>query len=465
LIIAPDFVLLLFIYFFNLSYPLMNALGRHILVEFYDCSPELMNDVVHIENSMVAAAETAGATVINSTFHHFSPYGVSGVVVIQESHLAIHTWPEYGYAAVDLFTCGDSVDPWVSYKFLKDAFEAGHGSSMECRRGQLDLLTRKDFNLESMRNLSPKPHEEPTTITRDVWFTERDENIALSLKHTGDQLYKKDSPYQRVEIYNTLAYGNMLTLDGMVMCTQKDEYVYHEMITHVPMFSHPKARRALVIGGGDGGTVRELLRYEQLEEVTLVEIDELVIEACKLHLPETAVAFDNPRLNLLVEDGIKYINACEEGRYDLIIVDSADPVGPGEGLFTAEFYSQVYRCLTPDGVMITQSESPRFNSAVFVEIYDTYKQIFGQDKVHCYLAAIPTYPTGTWSFSYSSKGDAHPMRFDREAAARFSQEQGLKYYNEEIHEAAFALPNFVKELLAGGSPQAIEAYSAEPTDE
>ncbi|MDX5420011.1 MAG: polyamine aminopropyltransferase, partial [Hymenobacteraceae bacterium] len=224
----------------------------------------------------------------------------------------------------------------------------------------------------------------------DVWFTERDENIALSLKHSGNQLYKKDSPYQRVEVFETLAYGNMLTLDGMVMCTQKDEYVYHEMITHVPMFSHRKAKRALVIGGGDGGTVRELLRHEQLEEVTLVEIDELVIEACKLHLPETASAFDNPRLNLLVEDGIKYINECEDGRYDLIIVDSADPVGPGEGLFTAEFYKEVYRCLTPDGVMITQSESPRFNSGVFVEIYDTYKQIFGENKVHCYLAAIPT---------------------------------------------------------------------------
>ena len=137
----------------------MNALGRHILVEFYECSPELMNDVVHIENSMVAAAETAGATVINSTFHHFSPYGVSGVVVIQESHLAIHTWPEYGYAAVDLFTCGDSVDPWVSYTFLKEAFEAGHGSSMELRRGQLNLMKRNDFNLEGLREVSPKPNE------------------------------------------------------------------------------------------------------------------------------------------------------------------------------------------------------------------------------------------------------------------------------------------------------------------
>ncbi|ALJ00854.1 polyamine aminopropyltransferase [Rufibacter tibetensis] len=424
----------------------MDALGRHILVEFYNCSPELMNDVVHIENSMVAAAETAGATVINSTFHHFSPYGVSGVVVIQESHLAIHTWPEYGYAAVDLFTCGDSVDPWVSYNYLIEAFKASHGSSMECLRGQQRLLNRTDFTVEardSGQQIAPIPK-----ITRDVWFTERDENIALSLKHTGTQLYKKQSPYQKVEVFETLAYGNMLTLDGMVMCTQKDEYVYHEMITHVPVFSHGNVKRALVIGGGDGGTVRELLRHDCIEEVVLVEIDELVIEACKAHLPETASAFGNPKLKLLVEDGIKYIQECADSAFDLIIVDSADPVGPGEGLFTVEFYTQVHRCLTAEGVMITQSESPRFNTNVFVEIFDTYKGIFGQNNVHCYLAAIPTYPTGTWSFSFSSKGSVHPKKFNLETAAAFSQAQGLRYYNEDIHVAAFALPNFVKELLS-----------------
>ncbi|GGK81445.1 polyamine aminopropyltransferase [Rufibacter glacialis] len=424
----------------------MDALGRHILVEFYNCSPELMNDVVHIENSMVAAAETAGATVINSTFHHFSPYGVSGVVVIQESHLAIHTWPEFGYAAVDLFTCGDSVDPWVSYNYLIEAFEASHGSSMECLRGQQSLLKRTDFTVEardSGQQVTPIPR-----IKRDVWFTERDENIALSLKHTGNQLYKKQSPYQKVEVFETLAYGNMLTLDGMVMCTQKDEYVYHEMITHVPFFSHGNVKRALVIGGGDGGTVRELLRHESIEEVVLVEIDELVIEACKAHLPETASAFDHPKLKLLIEDGIKYIQEGADSSFDLIIVDSADPVGPGEGLFTAEFYNQVYRCLTPEGVMITQSESPRFNTKVFVEIFDTYKGIFGADNVHCYLAAIPTYPTGTWSFSFCSKGSVHPKKFNQEAAAAFSRTQGLRYYNEDIHGAAFALPNFVKELLS-----------------
>ena len=233
----------------------MGSLGRHIIVEYYDCASEALNDVVHIEKSMEGAAVEAGATIINSTFHHFSPYGVSGVVVIQESHLAIHTWPEYGYASVDLFTCGDTVNPWVSYQILKEKFKAGHGSAIELQRGEMALLSKKKFDLKQLRD--DKSTEEGDPIrTRDIWFTERDDKIALSLKHDG-KLYDVQSDYQRVEIYNTHAYGNMLTLDGMVMTSEKDEYVYHEMITHVPALTHPNPKRTLIIGGGDGGTAAQ----------------------------------------------------------------------------------------------------------------------------------------------------------------------------------------------------------------
>lgn len=415
-------------------------------MEYYDCTPELLNDVVGIEKSMENAAEEAGATIINSTFHHFSPYGVSGVVVIQESHLAIHTWPEYGYASVDLFTCGDTVNPWVSYQALKEAFKAGHGSAVELSRGEMALLKRKNFDLQSMRDEKSAVEGDPIR-TRDVWFTERDDQIALSLKHDG-KLYDVQSDFQKVSVYKTLAYGNMLTLDGMVMTTEKDEYVYHEMITHVPMLTHPNPKRALVIGGGDGGTARELLKHEGLEEVVMVEIDEKVIEASKMHLPTIAAALDHPKLNLIIDDGIKYVNDSADGSFDLVIVDSTDPVGPAEGLFTVEFYKEVHRILSADGIMVTQSESPRFNSKVFKEIYQTYRGIFGQDSVHCYLAYIPTYPTGMWSFSYSSKGKAHPLvGLNEDIATAFTNQNKLKYYNEGIHKAAFALPSFVKEMI------------------
>ncbi len=425
----------------------MSTLGRHIVVEYYDCPAEVLDDVVRIEKGMEQAALTAGATIINSSFHHFSPYGVSGVIVIQESHLAIHTWPEYGYAAVDIFTCGEPVDPWVCYQVLKEALEAGNGSAMELGRGQVQLLPHTPKQPLHASTIDDRIKEDPQ-YKRNIWFTERDDAIALSLRHKGDVLFREQSELQRVEVYDTYAYGKMLTLDGMVMTTEVDEYVYHEMITHVPMLVHPDPKRVLVIGGGDGGAVREILRHPGVEEVVMVEIDEVVIRASREHLPEIASALDHPKLSLKVEDGIQYVTNAPENSFDLVIVDSTDPVGPGEGLFSETFYMDVHRILKSDGIQVTQSESPRFNTKVMREIYDCYRRIFGQDKVFCYLINVPTYPSGTWSLSFSVKGDLHPLNnLDENRAAEFTQEHKLRYYNDQVHRAAFALPGFVQQLI------------------
>ena len=377
------------------------------MVEYYDCDPQLLDDVVYIEKSMEMAALKANATLINSAFHHFSPFGVSGVIVIQESHFAIHTWPEYGFASVDLFTCGESVDPWVSFGLLKQSLKASHESAMEMKRGELRLLSKKALDIKQMRDTKMVDLQIPKR-TRDIWFTERNETTALSLKHDGQKLFEKITPFQKVEVYNTLEYGNMLALDGMVMCTEKDEYVYHEMITHVPMLLHPDPQKILVIGGGDGGTAREILKHQGVDSIELVEIDNAVVEASKLHLPTISPAFGHSKLQLKIEDGIKFVKNVSDESFDLVIVDSTDPVGPSEGLFTKDFYLDVYRILTKQGIMVTQSESPRFNQSVFKEIYQCYRDIFGLHQVHCYLAYIPTFPTGMWSFSFCSKGNIHP---------------------------------------------------------
>lgn len=425
----------------------MSSLGRHVLVELYGCSNELLNDVSFIEKAMVEAAETAGATVINSTFHHFSPYGVSGVVVIQESHLAIHTWPEYGYAAIDLFTCGDTVDPWVSYQFLEKKLEASHGSSMELRRGQERMMTRTELEENVPRDHYKAEEEITPTYKRNVWFTERDENIAFSLRHDGELLFSDKSDFQKVEVYNTYAYGKMLTLDGLVMCTEKDEYVYHELITHTGIFAHNNVKDVLVIGGGDGGTVRELVKHDSIDSVTMVEIDGMVVDAAKKYLPTMSNQLENEKLNLIIGDGIEYLKNADADKFDMIIIDNSDPVGPSEGIFTEAFYQDAYRCLKPNGILTGQSESPRFNTKVYKELYAMLRNVFGQDKVHCYLGHIPTYPSGMWSFSFCSKGAIHPVNsFNKEAAAKFSEEQDLNYYNEDIHTGVFALPNFVKKL-------------------
>ena len=425
----------------------MKSLGRHILVEFHGCSSEILNDVPRIESSMVNAAKESGATIISSVFHHFSPFGVSGVVVIQESHLAIHTWPEYRYAAVDLFTCGDSVNPWTSYKLLKSAFQAEHGSAVEINRGQLDLLEKASMDLGELRDEAAQQSVVPK-YSRSVWFTDRNENMALSIRHRGDCLFREKSPYQTVEVFDTFEYGKLLAVDKMVMCSEKDEKGYHEMIVHVPMVLQPQVKDVLVIGGGDGGSIREILRYGQVETVTMVEIDEAVVRASKEFLPSLSSAFDHPKLELIIDDGIDYVKQSADEWFDMIVVDSSDPVGPAEGLFSADFYRDVYRCLRPGGMMTAQSESPHFNQKAFVELHHCLKDIFNADSVFCYLAFIPTYPTGMWSFTYCTKRGSHPVKdLDRPRAQQIAEEFNLQYYNSDIHGAAFCLPTFIHTML------------------
>ena len=229
------------------------------------------------------------------------------------------------------------------------------------------------------------------------------------------------------------------------------------MIVHVPLFIHPHVRSVLVVGGGDGGTVRELLKHQQVEHITMVEIDQLVIDTAKQLLPTLAPGFQHPKLNLVIGDAVQYIRDCASATYDLVIIDSSDPVGPSQGLFTSAFYQQVYRVLESDGVMVAQSGSPQFNETVFKEIYACQQQIFGPNHVHCYLAFIPTYPTGMWSFAYCTKLDLHPIDdFAGAEACAFAQDQRLNYYNEAIHLAAFSLPSFVRTLLANRGTSPVE---------
>jgi len=424
----------------------MSALGNHILVEFMRCDPNIMNDVSAIERDMVEAARKAGATVINSTFHHFSPYGVSGVVVIEESHLAIHTWPEYGYAAVDLFTCGE-MDAWISFDYLKECFKSASYSAIEMKRGSKNLLTRNDFDISSMRQRADE-WKNPDMYTRNVWFTDKDENQAVSLRYTGEVLHDVQTDFQRVRILESPKYGKLLTLDDMFMTTEKDEFHYHEMIAHPAIFAHKNVKNVLVIGGGDGGTIREVLRHDSVEKVTMVEIDGEVIEACKKHLPSIAAEFDNPKLELIVGDGIEYAKNASPESYDMIIVDGSDPVGPAEGLFSVGFYNDCYKALNSNGILVSQGESPKFNENAFADVHHTIKGLFGDGNAHVALFYVPTYPTGMWSFQFGIKNGEMSLRdIDTDKVDAFVDAQGLRYYNSEIHHAALALPNFVKDLL------------------
>ena len=260
-------------------------------------------------------------------------------------------------------------------------------------------------------------------------------------------LFSEQSPFQLVEVYETDTWGNLMTIDGMVMLSEKDEFVYHEMIAHVALFSHPNPERVLIIGGGDGGTAREVLKHKEVKVVDMVEIDETVVRASKLYLPDVG-DFNNPRLNVLYEDGIAFVKNINKP-YDVIIIDGSDPVGPAEGLFHKDFFEMCFNGLTENGVLTTQTESPFVPSyhksirQVAKALEDTF------DIFKMYLAFIPLYPTGMWSMMYASKNmDPH----SKAVAERITNglnllNPSLKYYNEEIHKGAFALPAFVKEII------------------
>ena len=278
----------------------------------------------------------------------------------------------------------------------------------------------------------------------DLWFSEyHTHSVKLSIK-VEKQLYSGQSDFQRIDVFESEEYGRFLTLDGYMMLTERDEFIYHEMIVHVPMAVNPDIKNVLVIGAGDGGVLRELTRYKSVERIDLVEIDEQVVEVCKKYLPKTACGFEDSRVNVYFQDGLKFVRRCEN-TYDLIIVDSTDPFGPGEGLFTKEFYGNCCNALTEKGIMVNQCESP-FYSEDRIAMQRAHKRIVESFPVsRVYQAHIPSYPSGHWLFGFASK-KYHPVK-DLDPEAWKALGIKTRYYNTKLHAAAFALPNYVQELL------------------
>ncbi|MDR3281328.1 MAG: polyamine aminopropyltransferase [Synergistaceae bacterium] len=278
----------------------------------------------------------------------------------------------------------------------------------------------------------------------ELWYTEEHTpDVRFSIK-VKKQIYSAKSPFQQIDIFDSDEFGRFFTLDGLMMVTEKDEFIYHDMIVHVPMATNPAIKRVLVIGGGDGGTVREMARYDSVERIDMVDIDEMVVDACRLHLPFTSCRLDDARVHLYFEDGLKFIRRFENS-YDLIIVDSTDPFGPGEGLFTREFYGNCFKALSEDGILVNQHENPYYESYShsMKRAHSRIKELFPVCRV--YQAHIPTYPSGHWLFGFAAKR-SDPLR-DLDDSRWNSLGLDTKYYNTDLHRGAFALPNYVKRAL------------------
>ncbi len=337
--------------------------------------------------------------------------GYSAFQLIETSaisgHFGIDDETKEGYAYIDIFSC-KHFDPWKAAEFTKESFGG------------------KDYKIN--------------TIYRKASFQEKEESekgraISIGIKKLLEQ---KQSPYQLIQFFETAYFGKMFALDGVVMVTEYDEFAYHEMIAHVPLLVHPNPRRVLIIGGGDGGTAREIAKHVGVEEIHMCEIDRDVVELSKKYLPSVSSALDDPRLTVFYEDGSKFIKE-KKGYYDVIMVDSTDPVGPAEPLFKEGFYRDLRDATAEDGIVVTQSESMFYYRDLIKGMAEFNKRLYPLYKY--YNVNVPTYPSGVIGFSFCSK-KYEPLDFDENRAKELKD---LRYYTPDVHRAAFALPKFFRE--------------------
>lgn len=294
------------------------------------------------------------------------------------------------------------------------------------------------MNIKSISDIIfPKYNKIRGEVFLELWFSEfQTKNVKISFK-INNVLHSSKSKYQKITVLETEDYGRLLALDDLVMLTTKDEFFYHEMISHVPLLTHENPSKVLVIGGGDGGTIREIIKHP-VKEIHLVEIDKEVIETSKKYFPSVSSGFSDPRVKVFCEDGIEFVK--NNKGYDVIIIDSTDPIGPAVGLFSRAFYNDAYNSLNENGIMVAQTESPIFCDELIKRVYHDVSSIF--PFTNLYTAVIPTYPGAYWTFTMGSKG-IKPLESEISNTPDFK----TKFYCRELHKSYFILPPFLKEII------------------
>ena len=395
--------------------------GLHLIGDITGCrcDPQLLLDGKRFEEICVGMVQASGLTVMDARFHQFEGSGFTGAVVLAESHLAIHTWPENKGLTLDVYVCNYSAD-----------------------------------NSEKARQLFAEivAHFEPTEVARHevdrgehMLMEPLNESTGFYIK-AGRQVGEWQTKYQKLAIYDTPHYGRIFRLDGYNMTSEREEFIYHENLIHPALTAHAAPKKVLIIGGGDGGSSEEALKHPSVEQVTLCEIDADVIAIAKEHF--FAVhrgAFDNPKLRVLIGDGMKFVRETHE-RFDLIALDLNDPIGPAEALYSAEFFQQCRAALAPGGALVLHIGAPVARPERVSELAQRLNGVFR--IVRPYTMYIPLYGA-QWAMAVCSD-KLDPKAFtadeiDRRIEARKLQE--LRYYNGETHEGVFALPNFVRDLV------------------
>jgi spermidine synthase len=388
-----------------------SGVGRHAICELWGASH--LNSVARADRALRDAAAAGNVTLLDVVTHQFSPHGVSGVALIAESHLAIHTWPEYGYVAADFFTCGENADIDAIIDVLRDAFAAERADVRFLTRGVPPELARR--------------------------FEEDEPGAASHAAYDVLQvLEQRRTEFQEVMLFESPRLGRVLALDGIVQMTDLDTYVYHEMLAHPVMFAHPAPRDVAIVGGGDVHLVAEVLKHPGVERVYLLELDEEVVQVARKHYSVAREALADPRVEVRPRDAFESI-AELRGELDIVLVDLTDPIGPAARLFEDEFYALCGESLRADGMLVAQTESVHFHPDVVRSCFGALSARFGYAEL--LWTAIATYPGAFWTFSFASKSlDPRVVRRRPEIATRL--------YDVDAHEWFF-VPSSVRARLLG----------------
>lgn len=420
--------------------------GLHLTADLYQCSGDerYMLDADAIAQLCRDQTAASGLTLVDDTWVKFPPYegqpgGVTGTVLLAESHLAIHTWPETGSVTIDVYVCNFSDDNSGKARQLME----GVITAFAPKRVLRQHLMRGDI---SMATACDKAAQEQQPETDANWVQEQlTPNSRFGYRATATE--KRQTPFQKLELLETLEFGKVLRLDGRFMTSEKEEFFYHEAMVHPAAMAHPAPRKALILGGGDGGAAEELLKHPSIERVVLAELDEAVVQFSREHLQAVhRGALDDPRVQVSIGDGMALVDSTDE-RFDLVFMDLTDPDTPASALYASESLARMKRVLTPDGALVLHLGSPVFHGAQVAELARSLREQF--EVVRFYGLYIPLYGA-YWGLAVASDRLDPVQLTEKQVAERLQQRkvQDLQYYNAQTHGGLFALPGYYRDLLA-----------------
>jgi spermidine synthase len=424
----------------------MNVLGLHYLLELKDCEPQILDDLEAVKQILLEAARKSQATIIDYSFRKFSPQGISGIIIIAESHFSIHTWPEYSYAAIDIFTCGEVMDPLSAVGYIIEKFKSKNPAFIKLKRG---LMSIPFESLSHRISLESAPEDEKELCER--FFIDFITPSSAHLIKAKKLLFSAKTKYQEIEIFDTVAFGKCLLLDGRMQSAELDEFIYHEALVHPAMITHSNPKSVLIIGGGEGATLREALKYKTVGRCLMLDIDQQVVEASRIFLPTwNNGAFEDERTEIAYADARKYLETHNE-KFDVILIDITEPIEntPAYYLVTKEMYQLIKEHLKEGGVMAQQAGSTSVSELhIFASLYKTISSVFS--KVRTLSLQIPSFSLPWGIIVASDVRDPAMLKVNNidKRIQKLISNGSLKYYNGEVHRSMLVQPPFFKEALA-----------------